>query len=313
MKLPGKMLRKTDRQMQLQVANSRFFHILGRCALYIALISAGFVFLYPLLVMLSSSFKDLYDLSNSMVNWIPTKLSFVNYSRAFTVLGGSKVVIQTIGIMLIVAVGQTLSSAVIAYGFAKYNFWGKKLFFALMIATFILPQQVTFLPKYVMFHSYNMQGTIWPILLPSLTGQGLKNALFILIYYQFFRMSPKSLDEAAAIDGAGRFRIFAWINMRIATPATVVVFIFSFVWNWNETNVTDSYFGNKLTTLPLALEKFRTTYAQMFPASNNPTLDLSEGITMAGTLLSIIPLIILYVIVERKLIESIDKSGITGE
>ncbi len=304
---------QTNRQIRLIVANSRFFHILGRVAIYVSLISAGFVFLYPILVMLSSSFKDIYDISNSAVNWVPSKLTFENYTRAFQVLGGWKVVLQTVGIMLAVAVTQTIMSALIAYGFAKYDFWGKKFFFALMIATFILPQQITFLPKYVMFHSYGMQGTVWPLLLQVLMGQGMKNALFILIYYQFFRMTPKSLDEAAAIDGAGRLRIFALINMRMATPATVVVFVFSFVWNWNETYTTASYFGDKLTTLPIALEKFKKTYEMMFPASSNPLLDINEGITMAGTLISIIPLILLYVIVERRLIESIDKSGITGE
>lgn len=313
MKKFARRRRQTDRQLRLTVANRRFFHIMGRIAIYVSLISAGYIFIYPILVMLSSSFKDVYDISNSMVNWIPSKLTFENYAKAFRVLGSYKVVFETIGIMLVVAVSQTVMSALVAYGFAKHDFWGKRFLFAMMIATFILPQQVTFLPKYVMFHSYGMQGTIWPVLLQAVTGQGMKNALFILIYYQFFRMSPKSLDEAAAIDGAGRMRIFALINMRMATPATIVVFVFSFVWNWNETYTTASYFGDKLTTLPLALEKFKTTYEKMFPAGNNPLMDLNEGVTMAGTLISIIPLIILYVLVERKLIESIDKSGITGE
>lgn len=302
-------------KLQTSVINSKFISILGKIALYVTLIAFGYVFLYPMLVIISNSSKDVYDLSNSMVNWIPTKITFENYQKAFSVLGGMETVVTSIVLMLIIAVVQTASSAVIAYGFAKYNFWCKKLIFALMIATFILPQQITFLPKYVMFNSYGLLGTVFPILLPSLLEQGIKNAIFILIFFQFFKMSPKSLDEAASIDGANQFKIFASINMRMATPATVVVFIFSFVWNWNETYLTSSYFGTAIRTLPLALEKFKEFYDKMFPSTNtaNPLLKLNEGIIMAGTLLTIIPLVIAYIFVERKLIESIDKSGITGE
>lgn len=298
------------------ILTNKFFHILGRVALYLILIAIGFVFLMPILTLLSSSLMDIYDLSNSMVTWIPTKFTMENYQRAFEVMGGMKTVFLTIGVMFVIALAQTLSSALIAYGFAKYDFWGKKIFFALMIATFILPTQVTALPKYVMFNNYGMRESILPFLLPSLLGQGIKNAIFILIFYQFFKMTPKSLDEAASIDGASQFKIFAVINLVMAGPAIVVDFIFSFVWNWNETYLADSYFGNAIVTLPLALERFKTTYEKMFPVSetaSNPLLQMNEGIISAGTLISIIPLIIAYVLFERKLIESIDKSGITGE
>lgn len=297
------------------VAKSKTSRILGKAALYTTLITFGFVFLYPILVIISNSSKDVYDLSNSVVKWIPTKITFENYTKAFTVLGGMSTVLTSVVVMLLISLVQTASSAIIAYGFAKYEFWCKKLIFALMIATFILPQQVTFLPKYVMFNNYHMLNTALPILIPSLLGQGIKNTIFILIFYQFFRMSPKSLDEAASVDGASGIRIFATINMRMATPAIVVVFIFSFVWNWNETYLTASYFGAALTTLPLALKNFKEYYEKMFPANSgqNPLLKLNEGIIMAATLLTVLPLIAAYVLVERKLIESIDKSGITGE
>ena len=164
-----------------------------------------------------------------------------------------------------------------------------------------------------------MLHTILPLFVPSLLGQGIRQSLFILIFYQFYNMAPKSLDEAAFIDGAGILRTFLTINLRMTTPALVVVFVFSFVWNWNETNLSSSYFGDTITTLPLALENFRTRFEQMYPSNyqgtsiNNMESLLSRGIQAAGTLLSIVPLVVLYLFIERKLIESIDRSGITGE
>ncbi len=302
--------------MNIKVNFKKIFSgVTSKVVLYTMLIAIGFVFLFPILVIISSSAKDAYDLANPLVFWIPSKISFDNYVRAFSVLGGYKTIITSIVVMLAVAVAQTLSSALVAYGLAKYDFWAKKLIFVLMIMTFILPQQITFLPKYVLFNSYKMIGTVMPVLLPSLLGQGIQHAIFILIFFQFFKMSPKSLDEAATIDGAGQFKIFAKINMRMATPAIVVVFIFAFVWNWNETYMTDSYFGQQLETLALALQRFEESYKKMFPdtGSTNPLIKINEGTQMAGTLLSIIPLVIVYVFVERKLVESIDRSGITGE
>ena len=216
------------------------------------------------------------------------------------------------GYMLLVAVCQTVSSAFIGYGFAKFDFKLNKPLFLLMICTFILPDQVTFMPKYLMFKSFGMLKTIMPFLLPALFGQGIKNAIF---YYQFFRMIPKALDEAAEIDGAGFFRIFAGIHLPLAVPATVVVFIFSFVWHWNESYLADLYFEDAIRTFPLALTKFTEYFQKLYPVEDagNPLLRMNEGVRMAGTLLCIIPLVILYLFVEPKLVESLDRAGITGE
>ena len=293
--------------------------LLTRLLLYALLFSVGFVYVYPILKMLSASLMDPFDAVNPLVDWIPTKLNVNNYIKAFKTLGGTGTLFVTVGVMMLIALAQTLSSAVIAYGFAKFKFRGRNIFFVLMIATFILPNQVTFLPNYVMFKNYGMLHTIMPFLIPSLLGQGVRHAMFILIFYQFYRMSPKALDEAAAIDGAGIVKTFLSINLRMAEPAIMVVYVFSFVWNWNETYLAGSYFGDSIRTLPLALEGFKLRFQQLFPSNfqgtNITTLDtlFSQGIQMAGTILSIAPLILMYVLIERRLIESIDHTGITGE
>lgn len=293
-------------------------HIKGSAAkvlLYIMLTAVGFVFLYPILYMTAESTKDVYDLVNPLVRWFPTKIYVANFTRAWNVLGGFKTLLSSSGYMLLVAICQTISSAVIGYGFAKFDFKFKNPLFMLMVCTFIIPDQVTFMPNYLMFKSFGMLRTIMPFLLTALLGQGIKNVIFILIYNQFFRMIPKALDEAAEIDGAGFLRIFAGINLPLAVPATVVVFIFSFVWHWNETYLADLYFEDAIRTFPLALAKFTEYFQKLYPVDDfsNPMLRMNEGVRMAGTLLCILPLIIMYFFVEPKLVESLDRAGITGE
>lgn len=304
-----------DRVGRIIVGNQKHHGIFTNAILYMILISIGFVFVYPLFIVLSTSLKNIYDIVNPMVKWVPEEFYWQNYVRAYKVMGGLKVLRSSILNIGLVAICQTFTAALVGYGLAKYNFWGKKLVYSLIIATFIIPGEVLFLPQYVLYSQYKMVNSILPILLPSMFGQGLKNAIFILIFYQFFRLSPKSLDEAAFIDGAGHIRTFFSINLVMAVPAIMVNFIFSFVWNWNDTATAGKYFGDKVITVLVALQRFKQTYEGQFPfkTTNDPLLRINEGVEMAGTILAILPLIILYIIVEKKLVESIDRTGITGE
>lgn len=300
---------------KLFLGNQKRYGFLETLLIYLLLIGIGFVFIYPVLVLLSTSIKNIYDLVNPLVKWIPETLYWDNYVRAYKVMGGIKVLINSILYMGLIAVVQTFVAAVIGYGLAKYDFWCKKLIIVLIICTFIIPSEMLFLPQYIFFSKYKLVNSIYPMLLPAMFGQGYRNAIYILIFYQFFRMSPKSLDEAAAIDGAGHLKTFFFINMRMAVPAIIVDFVFSFVWNWNDTNTATRFFGGKVITVAMALQRFKDAYAGQFPfvATNDPLLRLNEGVEMAGAILSIIPLILLYAIVEKKLVESIDRAGITGE
>jgi len=288
--------------------------LIGSIALYTVLIFVSFVFLYPIFMMIAGSAKDVHDLANPIVRWIPSRFNTDNYNQAYVALGGWSTLLESLRIILFFALAQTVSSALIGYGLAKYDFWGSKIILALILITFILPPQTTFLARYVMFVRMGMLNTIFAILLPATFAQGINSAIFILIFYQFFKMVPRSLDEAAFIDGAGHIKTFLRINMRLATPAVVVVFVFSYVWNWNETTMSASLLGPDINTVPLALERFQDMFALRFPeAAMNPLLRMNEGLLMAGTLLSIIPLVIIYIIIERHLVESIDRAGITGE
>ena len=148
--------------------------------------------------------------------------------------------------------------------------------------------------------------------IPAALGQGLKSAIFILVFYQYFSTYPKSFDEAASLDGAGKFKIFVRIALPIASSAILLSLLFSFVWYWNETYQSNLLFGGKLTTLPLKLQSFTAIYQTTYgdgTAATNPNM----SIILAGTLLSVLPMIILYLVAQKQFITSIEQSGITGE
>ncbi len=172
------------------------------------------------------------------------------------------------------------------------------------------------IPRYVFFNELGLLGSIHSFLLPALLGQGINSAIFILIFFQFFRMLPESLEEAAQIDGAGHLRIFITIALPMAAPAIIISFLFSLVWYWNETGLASIYFGNHLTTLPLELQKFTATYEQMYASNSSGEGGgsfINEGIRMAGTMMTILPLLLVYLVTQRWFVEGVDRSGIAGE
>lgn len=288
--------------------------LLIKLLIYGLLIGIGFVYLFPLLFMGANSFKSLDDLLNPLVNWIPTELYLDNYTKALSVLNFFPVLLETLYVTVLPSVAQTAVAALIGYGFARFEFFGKKIMFILVLATFIIPPQVTMIPRYLFYNTLDILGSIQAFLLPALFGQGLNSAIFILIFYQFFRMMPKALEEAAQLDGAGHFRIFLTIAIPMAGPAFLISFLFSFVWYWNETYLAAIFFGDSLTTLPIQLQKFVATYEKMFPAEMGLSGNqLNEGIKMAGTVLTVLPLLIVYFITQRWFVEGVDRSGITGE
>jgi multiple sugar transport system permease protein len=284
-------------------------------SVYFMLLLIGFVFVYPIIYMISYSFMDTSDLVNPLVKWIPTKLYTGNYRDAVKVLEYVKTLTQTIIISTIPAFLQTISASVVGYGFSRFRFPGKNILFAIAVATFILPPQVTMIPQFLMFKDLNLLGTLWSLIIPATFTQGIRSAIFIVIFYQFFNMFPKSLEEAAKIDGASTITIFARIVAPSAIPAYLISFLFSLVWYWNDTVITALYLGEKWTTLPLQLQRFEDMFRRLYMAVPGMTTGrtINEAIVMAGTLLTILPLILIYFIAQDWFVESIDRTGITGE
>ena len=191
---------------------------------------------------------------------------------------------------------------------------GKRFWLVLAVFIFLIPTQVTMIPRFLLFNSYHTIGTIWPVYLISLFGQGVKSSVFLLIYYNFFRSYPKSMDEAAKIDGAGAATVFFRIALPMAKPALVLTYLFSFIWIWNDTTQLPQYSTGAVTTLPMHLQQFVERFNKLYASVGVSTGgSLNESIRLAGTLLTILPLIVLYFIVQRQFVESIERTGLTGE
>ncbi|HHT55081.1 MAG TPA: carbohydrate ABC transporter permease [Acholeplasma sp.] len=279
--------------------------------IYLLLIIIGFVYLYPILHMLSYSFQSLADLLNPMVNRIPTSLFLENYRDAFKTLDYFKTLGMSLLVTLLPAIIQTIIASLVGYGFAKYEFPFKKTLMGLLIATYIIPPQVTMIPKYVLFNDFNILGKIWSIIVPATFGQGLNSAIFVLIFYQFYKMIPSVLDEAAEIDGASNFYKYFKIAVPLSIPSFITTFLFSFVWYWNETYISSLFLGESFKTLQMRLANFVSEYNSVIGGGNS--MYANEAIRMAATILIILPMLLVYFVLQRWFIEGIDKAGITGE
>ncbi|RMG48496.1 carbohydrate ABC transporter permease [Chloroflexus aurantiacus] len=282
--------------------------------LYAILTAIGFVYLYPLLFMAITSFKSPEDLLNPMVQWVPTQFYLGNYVKAWRVLDYLETLRATILISIAPTTLQVVVCALIGYGLARYRLWGKSLLFVLIFATFVIPPQNTVIPQMLNYRYLNLLGNGLALLIPAALGQGFKSAIFILIFYQNFLSLPKALEEAARLDGASDLGIFWRIALPGATPAFIVSFVFSVVWYWNETYLTTVFLEGGIQTLPMQLAKFTQAYENLYPSGMVNIFDrLNEAVKMSGTFLTILPLLILYFILQRWFVESIERSGLAGE
>lgn len=280
---------------------------------YCILIAIGFVYLYPIIYMVVNSFFSVEELTDPRVTWIPRELYLDNFRKAFVTLDFFKAFGNSVIMSLVPAILQTAVCACTGFGLARFKLKTWHIWFVLIIATFILPTQVMLVPRYVMFYNMGMINTVFVQYVPAILGQGIKSAIFILVFYQYFSTYPKSFDEAAELDGAGKFQIFIKIALPIAASAILLCFLFSLVWYWNETYQSNYMFGGKIPTLPLKLNSFTTLYKAQYGSGASVASDPNESVALAGTLLSILPMVVLYIICQRKFIASIEQSGITGE
>jgi len=284
---------------------------LAKLVIYTLLISIGFVYVYPILYMVSSSLKSTSDLVNPMVSWIPTKLFLGNFQKAIVVLDYFPSLMKGLLVTFLPAFLQMVVTAVIGYGFAMYDFKFKKFFFVMMIMTFVVPIQVYMIPRYVLFFQYNLLESPLAIILPALFGQGINSAIFILIFYQFFRMIPKSIHEAAIIDGAGPYKTFMIIHVPLAVPAFITVFLFGLVWYFNETYIASLFLGAQYPNIQFRLASFVSEFEAQY--ASEQLIRINEGIRLAATLLTILPMLIVYFTIQRWFVEGVEKTGVTGE
>ncbi len=286
--------------------------------IYALLICIGFIYIYPILHMVSTSFMTLDDLLDSSINWIPSSINLENYRQAAKSMDFWSSFVKSIIIAGVPTICNLISCSVIGFGLARFEFPCKKLVLGIIIFRFILPSQITMIPTYVLYSNLGILGTIWSFVLPAILGMGINAPIFILIFYQFFKQVPKVLIEAAQIDGAGYFKSFFRISIPSAAPAIITVALFSFVWYWNESYLTSLYVSGVMvksgwTSLIIQLDNFSDNFNAYAQTAASAAVSLNESIKMSGTMLSILPLLIMYFVLQRYFVESIDRTGITGE
>lgn len=280
-------------------------------SIYALLLIFGFVFIYPLFFMLLRSFMPMMDLFNPYVYLIPSRFTLDHYLQIFSKINLLDALSNSIFLSFVSAFFQAVSCGLMGYGLSRFEFRLKKVYMALAVATFIIPGQVLMIPTYLGYSQLGIIGSPLSFFLPAAMGQGIKSAIFILIFYNFFGTIPKSLDEAAQIDGASFLKIFYKVAVPLSIPAVILTMIFSIVWYWNESYLITLYI-EKARTLPLQMATVLSTMENL--ANRDPNVaQMNVNIKMAASVITIIPLLIFYGFFQRQFVESVDKSGITGE
>ncbi len=292
--------------------------LLSKTAIYALLVVVSFLFLEPIFSIVSKTFMSAQDVVDPAVQWLPRGLSLTNLQVAAKVLRLPQTLYNSIGFSSLLAACQVLVSALTGYAFSRYEFRFKRFWFLMMLLAFILPTPVLMIPRLMMFTTaqealgFSLIGTPIPQVLMSLLGQGAFSTVLILIFTNFFNMIPRVLDEAAMIDGASAPQVFFHVTVRLSVSTILVVFLLSFVWNWNETYVTGTLVRSSIELLPAKLNAFDSQFDSVVSAQGGG-FRLNEAYKMAATLIAILPLVLLYVFVQKKFIQGIENAGITGE
>jgi len=274
------------------------------------LLTISFVFLYPVFYMASTSIMSIPDLIEPSIKWLPLEPTFEHYRNALEGMRYWLSLRNSAVIALGAAVGHVLSAAMVGYGFARVKFPGREFLFGLALFTLLIPPQTTIVPSFMLYRNFGWIDTYLPFLVPSFLGQGLRGALYIFIFRQFFKGLPWELEDAAKIDGAGSLRVFASIMLPLAKPAILVVFLFSLVWHWNDYFEPMIYINSfSKFTLPLKLGDLRRQMEQVFGSMSVAQM-MNEPLRMAASFLVILPPLLLYAVAHRWFVESVDRTGL---
>lgn len=287
-----------------------------RLICYALLIDMVFVFLYPFLYMLVTSFKSYDDISNLAIKWIPSSLEFSNYALAAESLRLKTSLFNSVLVTGLAMLGHLLSCSFIGYGFARFEFPFKKVLFFGVILSIIIPIQTLIIPLNKLYTMLGMVDTFLPLVVPTYFGFGLRGGLFVFLFCQYFIRYPASLEEAALIDGCGRIRGFFRIALPSAGPILVVCLVLSMVWHWNDYFEPAIYLNANASTalLPQMLPEMYNIIQSMEVATSEWQMELRfryhEGVAMAGTVISMLPLLIAYCFLQRRFMEGVERSGL---
>lgn len=336
MSVKTNILQRASESRRLRRAERTATQVLGGLVKAVFLIGFSFIILYPVITMISKAFMQQQDVYDNTVLWVPRHFTLENISFAYNSMGYLSALCNSLLVVTVTTLLQTLSCMLVGYGFARFRFRGKNLFFALVLLTILVPPQQIMTQLYLYFKDFDVFGifeatvgksmnlldSFWPFFLLSATGFGIKNGLFIFIFRQSFRGMPKETEEAAMVDGAGAFRTFWQIMLPGATTIIATVVLFSFVWGWNDTFYS-GLFLQQTRMLPQAFELFNSylggnkglvggeiaTQLSRFNLEDTQVIALLRN---AGIFLIMMPLLAFYAVTQRFFVESIERSGLVG-
>ncbi len=293
---------------------------------FLILFGLAFVILYPMLYMISCAVRPQSEMSDPSILWIPKTFTLDNLIETWNAIDYPKLVWDTVSVNVVCSLIQVLTCSIAGYGFARFKFKGKGLMFAIVLMQIIVPTQVILIPQFMQFRYFDPFGLIslisgealnladspWALYLQAFFCNGIRAGLFIFLFRQFFRGLPKELEDAAYLDGCGPFETFVKVMVPNASNSFLTVFIFSVVWYWNDSYVSGMFF-TKSNTIALQVSNLFNTISAYFN-NGTPTGIASDWLVWieAGCLLSILPILIMYIFLQKNFVEGVERSGIVG-
>lgn len=269
--------------------------------LHIVLIAGAVLMLYPLIWMIGSSLKPEAEIFSDL-SPIPRSFDFGNYVRGWTLGTGvtfATFYINTFIVCVLSILGNLISCSLAAYAFARLQFRFKPFLFALMLGTLMLPFHVIVVPQYIIFNNLGWTNSILPLVVPKFFAV---DAFFIFLMVQFIRGIPTELEQAAMVDGCNRAQIFVLIILPLLTPALITTTIFTFIWTYNDFFSQLLYLNNERKyTVALGLRQFLDASGQS-----------SWGAMFAMTTLSLLPVFVIFLFFQKRLVEGIATTGLKG-
>jgi ABC-type glycerol-3-phosphate transport system permease component len=268
-------------------------------AAFIVIVTGAVIIVLPLAWMISTSLKKQMEVFVLPPQWIPTPPQWGNYAAIFDGAPFDRYLINSTIITSACVIGSVTSCSLAAYGFARLRFPGRELLFVMLLSTLMLPESVTLIPRFIIFEKLGWLNSFKPLIVPSFFG----GAFQIFLLRQFFRTIPVDLEDAARLDGAGTFRIFATIVLPLSKPALVTAAIFTFIFTWNDflrpllyLNTEDKY------TVAIGLLNF----------TGSDRVGPQMHLLMAASFLATVPVLIVFLLAQRLFVKGIVFSGIKG-
>lgn len=317
-----------QKKLDAKVRMQRTGKLLGRIVFYVVCLCLAYQLLYPVLYMISMSIREPSDMNDPSIIWVAKHFTLDNFADAIKSMNFWNAFRVSLTLCIVCGMLDVFSCAIAGYGFARFDFWGKKALFVLVIFTMVVPTQTLVLPLYMrwryadfggivgLFNEQgfvNLIGTLWPLIIPAALAMGVRSGLYIFIYRQFFINLPVALEDAAYIDGAGPYRTFFSIMLPNIKNAIITVFLFSFVWNWGEYYLSKQFLGSTDRSIMVALSAIRRDLASLSSLAGTQIGSNPEKVAtrvMAGCLLTAAPMLIMFIFTQRFLADSIEHIGI---